>query len=122
MFGDPVLNDLWATISSNDDQLAVLDDDTLIAFRDRFSSASSAKEQIGAEYDFNLYLTKLTGNKYIIQTMEMVYVSNFRVQILGKMPTGSLDNILNLIDCIARRDTEKANTAVIRLISEQGVY
>ncbi|MBQ1358378.1 MAG: GntR family transcriptional regulator [Oscillospiraceae bacterium] len=91
-------------------------------FRDRFSSVSSQKDQISSEYDFNLYLTGLTENEYIIQTMERVYVSNFRVQILGKMPTGSLDNILNLIDCISRRDPERANAAVMKLISEQGIY
>ena len=98
------------------------DDDSLNSFKDRFSSVNSEKDQIRAEYDFNLYLTRLTGNDYIIQTMERVYVSNFRVQTLGKMPTGSLSNIMELIDCILSRDAKKANTAVIRLISEQGIY
>ena len=49
------------------------DRDAMLSFRDRFSSLSGDKDQIKAEYDLNLYLTSLTGNEYITQTMERVY-------------------------------------------------
>ena len=98
------------------------DPEIMRQFRERFSTVASGREQIEAEYDFNLYLTGLTENQYIIQTMERVYVSNFRVQTLGKMPTGSIDIILELIDCINAGDPARASSAVIRLISEQGIY
>ena len=91
-------------------------------FRDRFSSVSDEKEQIENEYAFNLYLTGLTDNEYIIQTMERVYISNFRVQTIGKMPTCSTEILLELIDCIMEGDPEKASSAAIRLISAQGIY
>ena len=98
------------------------DRDAMLAFRDRFSSLSGDKDQIKAEYDLNLYLTELTGNEYITQTMERVYTSNLRVQTMKKMPLGDPAEIVGLIDCILKGDPEAASSAVIRLISAQGIY
>lgn len=98
------------------------DRDAMLAFRDRFSSLSGDKDQIKAEYDLNLYLTSLTGNEYITQTMERVYTSNLRVQTMKKMPLGDPAEIVGLIDCILKGDPEAASSAVIRLISAQGIY
>ena len=98
------------------------DRDAMLAFRDRFSSLSGDKDQIKAEYDLNLYLTSLTGNEYIPQTMERVYTSNLRVQTMKKMPLGDPAEIVGLIDCILKGDPEAASSAVIRLISAQGIY
>jgi DNA-binding GntR family transcriptional regulator len=98
------------------------DRDAMLSFRDRFSSLSGDKDQIKAEYDLNLYLTSLTGNEYITQTMERVYTSNLRVQTMKKMPLGDPAEIVGLIDCILKGDPEEASSAVIRLISAQGIY
>lgn len=98
------------------------DRDAMLSFRDRFSSLSGDKDQIKAEYDLNLYLTSLTGNEYITQTMERVYTSNLRVQTMKKMPLGDPAEIVGLIDCILKGDPEAASSAVIRLISAQGIY
>ena len=98
------------------------DRDAMLSFRDRFSSLSGDKDQIKAEYDLNLYLTSLTGNEYRTQTMERVYTSNLRVQTMKKMPLGDPAEIVGLIDCILKGDPEEASSAVIRLISAQGIY
>ena len=98
------------------------DRDAMLSFRDRFSSLSGDKDQIKAEYDLNLYLTSLTGNEYITQTMERVYTSNLRVQTMKKMPLGDPAEIVGLIDCILKGDPEESSSAVIRLISAQGIY
>ncbi|MBR5070699.1 MAG: GntR family transcriptional regulator [Oscillospiraceae bacterium] len=98
------------------------DRDTMLAFRDRFSSVSDEKEQIRTEYDLNIYLTGLTGNEYIIQTMDRVYTSNLRVQTMKRMPLGDPESIIELIDIIMEGDTDRASSAVIRLISAQGIY
>ena len=94
----------------------------MLSFMGRFSSLSGDKDQIKAEYDLNLYLTSLTGNEYITQTMERVYTSNLRVQTMKKMPLGDPAEIVGLIDCILKGDPEEASSAVIRLISAQGIY
>ena len=98
------------------------DRDAMLSFMGRFSSLSGDKDQIKAEYDLNLYLTELTGNEYITQTMERVYTSNLRVQTMKKMPLGDPAEIVGLIDCILKGDPEEASSAVIRLISAQGIY
>jgi len=98
------------------------DADTLAAYRERFLNIKDRMDQIRAEYDFNHYLISLTENDYMITTMESVYTSNLRVQIMDKIPLGKTDTIIELIDRLAERDCDGATGAVIRHISSQGIY
>ncbi len=98
------------------------DSAVLKKYRDIFSTVTDRKQQVKAEYEFSLYLTELTENEYIIQTMRRAYSSNYRVQSVGRFPTGNTEILLELIDCIMQNDPEKASSAVIRLIASQGIY
>ena len=91
-------------------------------FRSRFLSVGSKEEQIQVEYDFNIYLMSLTQNDYMIQTMERVYTSNFRVQTMGMIQTGETSAFMELIDCIIEGRSSDATGVVIRLISAEGIF